>query len=69
MKAHKGLPHNGEELHNGFTQPKILYALYRRLTINTQLFSSNVLYDVFLFSLLLVVCSSTWTCSSIFSFL
>jgi len=22
MKAHKGLLHNGEELHNGFTQPK-----------------------------------------------
>jgi len=27
MKAHKGLLHNGEELHNGFTQPKKLYML------------------------------------------
>jgi len=23
MKAHKGLLHNGEELHSGFTQPKL----------------------------------------------
>jgi len=34
MKAHKGL--YGEELHNGFTQPKTLDALNSRLTINTQ---------------------------------
>jgi len=58
VKAHKGLLHNGEELHNGFTQPKTLYALYSRLTINTQYIFSNILYDVFLF-LLLVVFSST----------
>jgi len=31
MKAHKGLLHNDEELHNGFTQPKTLYAPYSRL--------------------------------------
>jgi len=36
MKAHKGLLHNGEELHNGFTQPKTLDALNSRLTIDTQ---------------------------------
>jgi len=36
MKAHKGLLHNSEELHNGFTQPKTLYALYSRLTTDTQ---------------------------------
>jgi len=36
MKAHKGLFHKGEELHNGFTQPKTLYALYSILTIDTQ---------------------------------
>jgi len=36
MKAHKGLLHNGEELHNGFTKPKTLDALYSKLTINTQ---------------------------------
>jgi len=55
MKAHKGLLHNGEELHNGFTQPKTLNALYRRLTINTQYIFFNVLYDVFLFLLLVVI--------------
>jgi len=27
MKAHKGLLHNGEELHNSFAQPKTLYVL------------------------------------------
>jgi len=59
MKAHKGLLHNGEGLHNSFTQPKTLYALYSRLTIDTQYIFFNVLYDVFLFSLLLVVSSST----------
>ena len=58
MKAHKDLLHNGEELHIGFTQPKTLDALYSKLTINTQYIFFNVLYDVFLF-LLLVVCSST----------
>jgi len=36
MKAHKGLLHNSEVLHNGFTQPKILNALNSRLTIDTQ---------------------------------
>ena len=36
MKAHKGLLHKGEELHNDFVQPKSLNALYSRLTINTQ---------------------------------
>ena len=36
MKTHKGLLHNGKELHNGFTQPKTLYALNNKLTINTQ---------------------------------
>ena len=36
MKAHKGLLHNGEELHNGFTLPKNLNALNRKLTIDTQ---------------------------------
>jgi len=51
MKAHKGLLHNGEELHNGFTQTKTLDALYSRLTIDTQYIFFNVLYDVFLFSL------------------
>ena len=35
MKAHKGLLHNGEELHNGFAQPKNLNALNSRWTINT----------------------------------
>jgi len=55
MKAHKGLLHNGEELHNGFTQPKTLDALNSRLTINTQYIFFNVLYDVFLFLFLLVV--------------
>jgi len=54
MKAHKGLPHNGEELYNGLTQPKTLDALYSKLTINTQYIFFNVLYDVFL-SLLLVL--------------
>jgi len=54
MKAHKGLLHNGEELHNGFTQPKTLYALYSRLTINTQYIFFNVLYVVFLFLFLVL---------------
>jgi len=36
MKAHKGLLHKGEELHNDFTQPKNLNALNSRFTINTQ---------------------------------
>jgi len=36
MKVHKGLLHNGEKLHNGFTQPKILNALNSKLTIDTQ---------------------------------
>ena len=36
MKAQKGLLHNGEELHNGFTQPKTLDVLNNRLIINTQ---------------------------------
>jgi len=36
MKADKGLLHNGEELHNSFTQPQTLDALNSRLTINTQ---------------------------------
>jgi len=36
IKAHKGLLHNGEELHNGFTQLKALYALNNKLTIDTQ---------------------------------
>ena len=36
MKAHKGLLHKGEELHNGFTQSKTLCALYNILTIDTQ---------------------------------
>jgi len=31
MKAQKGLLHNGEELHNGLTQPKTQDALYSRL--------------------------------------
>ena len=48
MKAHKGLLHNGEELHNGFTQPKTQYIFF------------NVLYDVFLFLLLIVVSFSTF---------
>jgi len=26
MKAHEDLLHNGEELYNGFTQPKTLHA-------------------------------------------
>ena len=55
MKAHNGLLHNGEKLHNGFTQPKTLNALYSRLTINTQYIFFNVLYDVFLFLLLVVI--------------
>jgi len=37
MKAHKDILHNGEELHNSFTQPKTLYALNDRLIIYTQL--------------------------------
>jgi len=52
MKAHKGLLHSGEELHNGLTQPKTLYALNNKMTIYTQYIFSNVLYDVFLFLLL-----------------
>jgi len=36
MKAHKGLLHNCEELHNGFTQPKNLNALYSKFIIDTQ---------------------------------
>jgi len=36
MKAHKGLLHNGEELHNGVTQPKNLNALNSKLTLDTQ---------------------------------
>jgi len=52
MKAHKGLLHNGEELHNGFTQPKTLYALNSKLTIDTQYIFFNVVYDVFFFLLL-----------------
>ena len=36
MKAYNGLLHNGEELHNDFTQPKNLNAFNSRLTINTQ---------------------------------
>jgi len=36
MKTQKGLLHNGEELHNGFTQPKTLYALNSILTIDIQ---------------------------------
>jgi len=58
MKAHKGLLQNGEELHNGFTQPKTLDALNSILTIDTQYIFFNVLYDVFL-SLLLLLYSST----------
>jgi len=54
MKAHKGLLHKGEELHNGFTQPKTLYDLNSKLTIDTQYIFFNVLYDVFLFLLLVV---------------
>ena len=49
MKAH-----NGEELHNGFTQPKNPYALNSKLTIDTQYIFFNVLYDVFLFLLLVL---------------
>jgi len=49
MKAHKGLLHNGEELYNGFTQPKTLDAFNSKLTIDTQYIFFNVLYDVFLF--------------------
>jgi len=48
MKAHKGL------LHNGFTQPKTLNALNSRLTIDTQYIFFNILYDVFLFLLLVL---------------
>ena len=55
MKAHKGLLHNGEELHNGFTQPETLDALNNKLTINIQYIFFNVLYDVFLFLFLLVL--------------
>jgi len=58
MKAQKGLLHNGEELHNNFTQPKTLDAFNSRLTINTQYIFLNVLYDVSLSSLL-VLSSST----------
>jgi len=54
MKAHKGLLHNGEELHNCFTQPKTLDALNSKLTIDPQYIFFNVLYDVFLFLLLLI---------------
>jgi len=36
MKAHKGLFHNGEEIHNGFTQSKTLDALNSRLTLDIQ---------------------------------
>ena len=36
MKAHKCLLHNDEELHNGFVQPKTLYALNNRFTVDTQ---------------------------------
>jgi len=54
MKTHKGLFHKGEELNNGFTQPKILYALNSKLTIDTQYILFNVLYDVFLFLLLVL---------------
>jgi len=49
MKTHKGLLHNGEELHNGFTQPKTLNALNSKLIIDTQYIFFNVLYDIFLF--------------------
>jgi len=35
MKAHKVLLHNGEELHNGFTQLKNLNALNSILTVDT----------------------------------
>jgi len=52
MKAHKGLLHNGKELHNSFTQSKTLYALNSKLTIDPQYIFFNVLYDVFLFLLL-----------------
>ena len=58
MKAHKGLLHNSEELHNGFKQPKTLYALYSRLIINTQYIFFNVLYDIFLFLLFLLYSST-----------
>jgi len=54
MKTHKGLLHNDEELDNGFTQPKTLYALNSKLTIDTQYIFFNVLYDVFLFLLLVL---------------
>ena len=54
MKAHKDLLHNGEELHNGSTQPKTLYALNSKLTIDPQYIFFNVLYDIFLFLLLVV---------------
>jgi len=33
MKAHKGILHNGEELHSGVTQPKNLNVLNCRFTI------------------------------------
>ena len=51
MKAHKDLLHKGEELHNGFAQPKTLHALNSTFIIYTQyiLYFFNVLYDVFLF--------------------
>jgi len=35
MKGYKGLLHNGEELHNGFSQSKTLDALNNKLTIDT----------------------------------
>jgi len=54
MKTHNGLLHNGEELHNGFTQPKTLDALNSKLTIDPQYIFFNVLYDVFLFLLIIV---------------
>jgi len=48
MKAHKGL------LHNSFTQPKTLDALNNKLIIDPPHIFFNVLYDVFLFLLLLL---------------
>ena len=51
-----------------FHTTQTLYTLNNKLTIDTQYILFNVLYDIFLF-LLLLVFSSTWTCSSICSFL
>jgi len=66
MKAHKGLLHKGEGLHNGFTQPKTLYALNSKLTINTQyIFFNCIIWCISLFA----SSCSTWNCSSICSFL